>query len=208
MVIDSSSAVSSSIVDNQWRQEKDFVKEFVRNSDLGQNENVQVAVVNFGAVAEVASPCGNLTTTAQFFAFIDRLEKKSGKPALNSALEKAREAYKGCKRLNVMPVVIYLTGGQETTNIDLDARLQLEELLKSEALLFIGAVGSRVNMSDVMRMSRYVVNGSEHFSNRFAQSFWDLVAIKPSDPLLLGKICESKYKRHGTNNYARFAYLL
>ena len=195
MVIDSSSAVSSSIVDNQWRQEKDFVKEFVRHSDLGQNENVQVAVVNFGTAAEVASPCGNLTTTAQFFAFIDSLEKKNGKPALNSALEKAREAYKGCKRLNVMPVVIFLTGGQEATNIDLDARLQLEELLKSEALLFIGAVGSRVNMSDVMRMSRYVVNGSEHFSNRHAQSFWDLVAIKPSDPLLLGKICESKYKR-------------
>ena len=195
MVLDSSSEVRSSAVDNQWRQEKDFVKNFIRNSDLGENENIQVAVVNFGADAEIASPCGNLTTKAQFFAFIDNLSKKNGGAALNDALEKARDAYQGCRRLNMLPVVVYLTSGKETMNIDLRVRMEMEELVKSEALLFIGAVESGVNASDVMRMSRYVLNGSEYFSSRFANSFWDLLTLTPESPVILGKVCESKYMK-------------
>ena len=192
MVVDSSTGVTSSLLDNKWGQEKDFVKNFISYSEFGSNNNIQVAVVNFGAVAEVASPCGSLNTKEQFYTFIDNLEKKNGVCAINNALKKAREAYQGCKRLHVLPVVIFLTNGKESIERNTNFRLETEELVKNEALLFIGAIGSEVNVTDIKRISKYVLNNTEHFSNSFANSFWDLLRVKPEDPLILGKICESE----------------
>ena len=187
MVLDSSSDAMS------WGHEKDIVKEFISNSELDKNENVQVAVVNLGSTAEIVSPCGNLTTISQFNYFIDNLPKRNENgTAINNGLLKARQAYLACKRSNVQPVVFFLTSGQESVEVDLKVRLQTEELVKSEALLFIGALTSGVNQSDIDRMSKYVVNNKEMSLRLYAKRFDDLVGILPDYPLILGRICSSE----------------
>ena len=192
MVLDSSYGVSSNPINNQWAQERDFVKEFVRKSELGKNENVEVAVVNYGFNAEIASVCGNLNSKVKFNSFIDTLQKKNGGTAINMALLKAREAFQGCKRLNVVPIIILLTNGKESVENDTNFRQQIEELVKSEALLFVGAIGPLINASDIQRMSRYEINEHVYFSNKYANSFWDLLAITYEDLTVLQTICESK----------------
>ena len=191
MVLDSSSGVSSSLFNNEWAQEKEFVKNFVAASELGQNENVQVAVVNFGSTANIAAPCGSLSTVEQFSSFVHNLPKINGRRAINQALLQTREAYLGCERLNVKPVVIFLTNGQESDELGFDTRKNTEEMLKSEALLFIGAVGPYINTSDIKRMSRYVIDNVESFSYITVNSFNDL-QLRPENIALLSKICLGK----------------
>ena len=191
MVLDSSSGVSSSPFNNLWDQEKLFVKRFIDASELGENENVQVAVVNFGSTANIAAPCGYLSTFEQFSTFVDSLPKINGGRAINDALIKTREAYLGCKRLNVKPVVIFLTNGQESVELDFEARKNTEDLLKSEALFFIGAVGPYVNTSDIKRMSGYVIGNVGSFSYIAVNSFVDL-QLRPENIAVLAKFCVGK----------------
>ena len=195
MVMDSSSSVQSTLLDRKWKDEKDFVKNFIFNSEFGTNENVQVAVVNFGSTAEIASPCGNLATKSQFNYFIDNLPKKNGNTGINNALLKAREAYLGCKRLNRIPVIILLTNDQESVEFDLNIRLQTEALIKKEAVLFVAAVSSNVNISDVYRMTRFSVTGyPDMFATIIVDSFYELLAIQYDYPFILGlRICDSKF---------------
>ena len=192
MVLDSSSRVSTSLFDNQWTKEKNFFKGFVANSELGLNPNVQFAVVNFGASSEITSPCGQLSSKAQVVESIDNLSKKNGATAINDALLKAREAYKGCQRLNVLPVILFLTNGREDVEQDMNLRFQTEAIIKNEALLYIGAVGSSVNISDIQRMSKYVINNSELLLYQFAKSFSELSTPNPESLFALLKTCESK----------------
>ena len=192
MVVDSSSQVLSTLLDNQWAQEKEFLKGFIEKSELGENPNFQVAVVNFGSTAEVVSPCGQITTKLQFNVLIDSLQKKNGATAINDALIKAKDAYKGCQRLNVLPVIILLTNDQEGVERDLDLKIQTEDLIKNEAIMYIGAVGIHINNTEIQRMSKYVVNKSDIYSFRYAKSFTELSAMRPEDPFVLLKLCESK----------------
>ena len=192
MVLDSSSGIRHSPIDNQWDQEKDFVKDFVKSSDLGVNKNIQVAVVNFGSSAEIVSSCGNLTTKEQFNELIDGLSKINGGTAINMALEKAREAYQSCTRMNVIPVVVFLTNGKESIEKNINLRIKTEEQIKSEALLFIGAVGPYVNFTEIQRMSKYEISGEVYFSNQHVNSFWELLGKSSGDFTILKSVCESK----------------
>ena len=171
LVLDSSLDSSSNFLGNRWASEKGVAKAFVAQSDLGTDKNVQVAVVNYGSAANIASPCGNLTTKEQFYDFIDNLPKQNGEAAINGALLKAREAYLGCKRLNVKPVVIFLTYSKETAELDLNVKLETENVVKKEALLFVVAAGSDVNETDITRMSKYVTNGCRFLFQSRCQLF-------------------------------------
>ena len=168
---------------DKWREVKFFAKAFVAQSDLGTDKNVQVAVVNYGSAANIASPCGNLTTKEQFYDFIDNLPKQNGEAAINGALLKAREAYQGCKRLNAKPVVIFLTYSKETAELDLNVKLETENVVKKEALLFVVAAGSDVNETDITRMSKYVTNGGDFFSKAVVSSFLDFSASSHYDKI-------------------------
>ena len=189
VVLDSSSKSSSTFLDffNNFAAEKNFAKEFIVQSDLGTNNNVQVAVVNFGSAANIASPCGNLTTKEQFFDFVNTLPMQYGEAAINGALLKAREAYQGCKRLNVKPVVIFLTYSKETAELDLNVKLETENLVKKEALLFTVTLGSDVNETDIMRMSKYVINDEEWPSKTILSSY-----AFPEYDRILKRICLRK----------------
>ena len=189
---------SSSVNDESWSQEKGFVTSFIANSELGVNPNVQVAVVNFASYAVVASPCGAITNKNDFVNFMAALPRFSVGTAINDGLLKARDAYKGCQRLNVSPVVLFLTDGEENIVEEKDyaLRVQTENTVKSEALLFVGAIGPLVNVTDINRMSHYVdANGLDVYYNRFASNFSELASIKAEEfyPLVLGKLqCDSK----------------
>ena len=187
---------SSSVNDESWSQEKGFATSFIANSELGANPNVQVAVVNFASYAVVASPCGALTNKNDFVSFMAALPRVNGGTAINDGLLKARDAYKGCQRLNVDPVVLFLTDGYENIELDYAFRVQTENTVKSEALLFVGAIGRDVNPTDINRMSHYIdVDGLDVYYNRFASNFSELAAIKAEEfyPIVLGKLeCDSK----------------
>ena len=187
---------SSSVNDESWSQEKGFATSFIANSELGTNPNVQVAVVNFASYAVVSSPCGALTNKNDFVNFMAALPRINGGTAINDGLLKARDAYKGCQRLNVSPVVLFLTDGRENIELDYAFRVQTENTVKKEALLFVGAIGPDVNPTDINRMSYYVDgNGLDVYYNRFASNFSELAAIRAEEfyPIVLGKLeCDSK----------------
>ena len=194
MVLDSSSQVALSPFDNQWNNEKDVVKRFIANTEFGLNMNVEIAIVNFGDSAELASACGQLTTVIQLKEFLNNLPPKKGKTAINNALITARQAYKGCQRLNTLPVIILFTSGQEDIEQDLNYRFHTEELVKSEALLYISAVDSHINITDIQRMSKIVINNSEVFLYQIANSFTELIPPTSANIFSSVKVCESKLK--------------
>ena len=74
--------------------------------------------------------------------------------------------------------------------MDYAFRVQTENTVKSEALLFVGAIGPDVNPTDINRMSHYIFNGSDVYYNRFASNFSELASIKAEEfyPLVLGKL--------------------
>ena len=187
---------SSSVNDLSWSQEKGFAASFIANSELGVNPNIQVAVVNFASYAAVSSPCGALTNKNDFVNFMAALPRINGETAMNDGLLKARDAYKNCQHLNVDPVVLFLTDGYENIETNFFFRVQTENTVKSEALLFVVAIGTDVNPADINRMSQYIDgNGLVVHFNRFASNFSELASIKAEEfyPIVLGKLqCESK----------------
>ena len=123
------------------------------------------------------------------------LNRINGGTAINDGLLKARDAYKGCQRLNVSPVVLFLTDGYENIHLDKEFRVQTENTVKSEALLFVVAVGPDVNPNDINRMSYYIFNGSDVYYNKFAHNFSELASINAEEffPLVLEKLqCKGK----------------
>ena len=186
---------SSSVDDLSWSQEKGFAASFIANSELGVNPNVQAAVVTFSSNAVVSSPCGALTNKTDFINFMATLNKINGATAINDGLLKARDAYKGCQRLNVSPVVLFLTDGRDFMENDYSFRVQTENTIKSEALLFVVAIGPDVNLTDINRMSHYIFNGSDVYYNMFAYNFSELASINAEEffPFVVGKLqCNGK----------------
>ncbi|XP_057294746.1 uncharacterized protein LOC130623296 [Hydractinia symbiolongicarpus] len=189
IVIDSSSSVKTSLPD-EWSQEKTFVKNFAAQLGLGTNSRIRVGVVNYGDVANIVATCDSTATSnlANFNALIDGLPRQLGGTAINDALLKARELYTGagCNRAGELRVVLFLTDGYENIVFDDAVRVSTENLVRSEALVYVGAIGPEVRLPELVRVTG---NSSLIFT---ANNFLELSNIDAAalHPRIVSQVCQ------------------
>ncbi|XP_057294929.1 SCO-spondin-like [Hydractinia symbiolongicarpus] len=189
IVIDSSSSVKTSLPD-EWSQEKTFVKNFAAQLGLGTNSRIRVGVVNYGSATNIVATCDSTATSnlANFNALIDGLPRQLGGTAINDALLKARELYTGpgCNRAGELRVVLFLTDGYENIVFDDALRVSTENLVRSEALVYVGAIGPEVRLPELVRVTG---NSSLIFT---ANNFLELSNIDAAalHPRIVSQVCQ------------------
>ncbi|XP_057294747.1 coadhesin-like [Hydractinia symbiolongicarpus] len=189
IVIDSSSSIKRSLPD-EWSQEKTFVKNFAAQLGLGTNPRIRVGVVNYGTYANIVATCDSTETSnlANFNALIDALPPILGGTAIYGALLKARDLYTGagCNRAGELRVVLFLTDGFENVEFNYTLRVSTENLVRSEALIYVGAIGTDVRLPELVRITG---NSSLIFT---ASNFSELSNIDAAalHPRVVSHVCQ------------------
>ncbi|XP_047142615.1 SCO-spondin isoform X2 [Hydra vulgaris] len=166
---------SSSVDDENWESEKNVVLSFVSSSTFGVNQNVDVAVVNFGTTAQIEVECGTFKSYTSFATFMNNLKMLGGETAIHKGLTYGKTAFQKCQKLNMYPVIILLTDGYENMDMNIDSNIIIEDSIKKEALVVAG-VTHEYNKGEIDRITSYIVNGQNVSFSFYANDFTNLLS--------------------------------
>ncbi|KAK2561274.1 Collagen alpha-6(VI) chain [Acropora cervicornis] len=183
---------SGSIRDANYQKQKDFIREFSHQLDLGSRA-VQLGLIVFSDLPILSVRFGTLKSTdrSSFAAAVDAVPYFRGRTRIDSALDTAAEYLFPEGRQNVVPQIFFLiTDGrqsQDAGSVPLDRAVRpLEQ--KGIKVVVIG-VGDDVDRDELKSL---VVNPSEDIF--FVPSFDDLKPLL-DNPKLKSTLCIPKRRR-------------